>query len=409
MTRPSSRRRLAHAATIAASLGCTRVALGQCAYSYEVFPIPAGWSSTSPFELRDDGTVVGAFKYPGQIASHAFRWRADTGFEVLTGPPGVSDKRAIAIAANGLIAGDGHAAGTPPDSTQLVIWYDGTSSWVPNLGGGLYVSVDDAAGDGYVVGHYSVSGGTLPFIWHDGAFVPLPPEIASMYGCVLGINESLGITGYHVDYARRIPQHAFVGSLSHIVDLPDIEGVFNPEPYDVTRSGHCALTAYTATYLRRGYFWNGSSFEFIGLLPTATYSRAFDINEVDQIVGESGVPSSTNRRGVLWQSGHLYDMNSLAVLPPGATIKSCSKISDDGTILATTPLQPSGAIDCILRPMTLDAADVTLDCRVNADDLMCVLGNWGPRAQAFVPRADLDGDGMIGPSDLAIVLGAWTP
>jgi hypothetical protein len=49
--------------------------------------------------------------------------------------------------------------------------------------------------------------------------------------------------------------------------------------------------------------------------------------------------------------------------------------------------------------------DVNADGSVDASDLAVVLGAWGT-ADA---TADLDGNGAVGGSDLAIVLGAWGP
>ncbi len=49
-------------------------------------------------------------------------------------------------------------------------------------------------------------------------------------------------------------------------------------------------------------------------------------------------------------------------------------------------------------------ADLNGDGAVDASDLAIVLGAWGSTAE---PAADLDGNGAVDASDLAVVLGAW--
>ncbi len=51
-------------------------------------------------------------------------------------------------------------------------------------------------------------------------------------------------------------------------------------------------------------------------------------------------------------------------------------------------------------------ADLDGDGSVGASDLAVLLGNWGPCPDC---PADLDGDGAVGPFDLALLLGDWGP
>jgi hypothetical protein len=64
------------------------------------------------------------------------------------------------------------------------------------------------------------------------------------------------------------------------------------------------------------------------------------------------------------------------------------------------------AIDDILfaPPIDLGPGDIDGDGAVNGSDLAILLGDWGPGKSP----ADLNGDGNVDATDLAIVLGAWT-
>lgn len=61
-------------------------------------------------------------------------------------------------------------------------------------------------------------------------------------------------------------------------------------------------------------------------------------------------------------------------------------------------------------PPSNEPADLDGDGSVNGTDLALVLGAWGDTWQAPEPpiAADLDGDGIVGGADIAMILGAWT-
>ena len=57
-----------------------------------------------------------------------------------------------------------------------------------------------------------------------------------------------------------------------------------------------------------------------------------------------------------------------------------------------------------LRRLGLAEGDIDGDGAVNGSDLAILLGDWGPGKSA----ADLNGDGKVDATDLALVLGSWT-
>ena len=58
---------------------------------------------------------------------------------------------------------------------------------------------------------------------------------------------------------------------------------------------------------------------------------------------------------------------------------------------------------CDIHPAACCIADLDGDGVVGGSDLSMVLGGWGTSD----PQADLDGNGIVQGADLAIVLGAW--
>ena len=63
-------------------------------------------------------------------------------------------------------------------------------------------------------------------------------------------------------------------------------------------------------------------------------------------------------------------------------------------------------IQAVIMPLLPCPADFNGDGIVGPFDLATLLGNWGPNPGH---PADLDGDGVVGPFDLAILLGNWGP
>ncbi len=62
----------------------------------------------------------------------------------------------------------------------------------------------------------------------------------------------------------------------------------------------------------------------------------------------------------------------------------------------------------LVEMWTLHApADFDGDGSVGASDLAVLLGSWGPCPKEGECPADLNGDGNVGPEDLAILLGSW--
>ena len=82
-------------------------------------------------------------------------------------------------------------------------------------------------------------------------------------------------------------------------------------------------------------------------------------------------------------------------------------MSNDGYTIVGTARTPNGIQGFILdlpRPQTCPG-DLDGDGVVGPVDLSILLGAWGTDSS----QADLDGDGIVGPTDLALLLSDWGP
>ncbi|MFO0826928.1 MAG: hypothetical protein U0572_02170 [Phycisphaerales bacterium] len=388
------------------------IALAQCAYTTTVLIKPPGWSSIEVLDLDDSGAVVGFFKYTGVYQHYPFRWTSSSGFEVLSGPTGVTQRAARAVVSGVLIAGDGHGSGYPTDTYQLVVWTSSGAVLVPPFAPTYLVDVHAAVATGLVVGGQGDGAvGLKPFAWRDGTYLALPNGLSDGVGVINSATIDDGVCGWYSAFLSGSLQYPFLGSLSGIALLPLIDGLVLPEATCMNRCGHAVVTARTPTPPNKwhSYFWNGAAYQEIAMLPGVDSLSAWRMNEVDQTVGVAILaPPLSGYPPILWMNGTTYDLKSLTDAAPNASFSFARAINNNGVILVDGSQGATGG-GFLLTPVTRDDADITLDCHVDYRDLMKVIDQWGPTANAFVPRADLDHDGMIGASDLAIVLGAWSP
>ncbi len=107
--------------------------------------------------------------------------------------------------------------------------------------------------------------------------------------------------------------------------------------------------------------------------------------------------------------GPLFDNPDYMVGARPFAIASADLDGDgDGDLVTATYIDATISVllnrghDCVENPGDLDG-----DGSVGPFDLAILLGNWGPCANCDNCPADLDDDCNVGPADLAILLGHW--
>jgi hypothetical protein len=88
----------------------------------------------------------------------------------------------------------------------------------------------------------------------------------------------------------------------------------------------------------------------------------------------------------------------------GLHIKVAAAINSSGQIAATADSQGSPNVGVLLTPVARPVGDINGNCRVDVDDLLMLLFDWG----ATGSPADLDGDGVVGVRDFLALLADWT-
>ena len=135
-----------------------------------------------------------------------------------------------------------------------------------------------------------------------------------------------------------------------------------------------------------GFDFSSSKITLLALLGEEMVASTFI--HPDTVLGESSGGSFTFGAGIIELSGVAFDSLVLFNNGPGPF----------GTVRV--------ALDNIILQENTCPTDLTGDGVVGPQDLAQLLGNWGPNPGH---PADFDGDGLIGPADLAQLLGTWGP
>lgn len=140
-------------------------------------------------------------------------------------------------------------------------------------------------------------------IWHDGTVTNLgigPPAFGRAWNTPTAINNRGAVVGF-ANTAGGDP------------------GALHPEAFLWTRDGGVTK---------------------LGFLPGDTFSFANGINDRGQVVGLSGGGAS-GTRGVIWQNGHMIDLNSLVLRGSHLYLTAANDINDRGAITGQAKLEGS--------------------------------------------------------------------
>ena len=301
----------------------------------------------------------------GQGEGQGFLYRISTG-QLTILPPGVPPDIGTcsvnAINSRNVVCGTRTITGAPDFKTSAFIWTPQDGFTDLGLINGQSTSASDINDGNAVAGTMIVSNTQHPFLWKAREFIDAG-SLAGIGSTVpLSVNNSSQIVGY-----GGVP----------------MDGA---PPWGVNRP----------------FVWSGGSFTQLSILPAHLHGFAQDSNNAGLIVGHSR-PQTGPDHAVLWWNGQLRELNELIDNESSFAV-AAYEILEDGRILASG-YNGNTISALILAPSNPPFGDINSDCRVNVNDLLRVINDWG---QVTSP-ADLDRDGLVGLSDLVIVVTHWAP
>jgi len=296
------------------------------------------------------------------------------------------------INASGQVVGDSAGRGW--------LWTDGVRTDIGSLDGTSHgwcvaFAINDS---GQIVGEsrtvlYQLHG----FLWQDGMMTDLGTLVGST-SRAFGINNATQVVGRSSSTAG--PQHAFLWQGGAITDLGTLAAEDWSQGYDINDAGQgvgwsgapsvdfravlwedgvvtnlgtlggnkseafgitesASVVGYSRTDAdeQHAFLWQDGAMTDLGTLTGATDSRAWDINEAGQVVGDSG------GRAFLWQGGAMIDLNDLIDPGAGWVLTVAYGINDAGQIVGggTSASAGGGSRAFLLNPPSTYTLTITIE------------------------------------------------
>jgi probable HAF family extracellular repeat protein len=150
------------------------------------------------------------------------------------------------------------------------------------------------------------------------------------------INDQLTVVGSLQNPQDLRFTQAFKWSDKKLELLQSLGGAYSSASA-VNASGKVVGSAQISSGEKHAVLWRTKQPRDLGLLAQGNYSRARDINDKDEIVGEANLVANGKPQAFLWRAGKMQQLPNL----PGGTICSAQAINNSGAIIGSCDL-PSG-------------------------------------------------------------------
>jgi probable HAF family extracellular repeat protein len=271
-----------------------------------------GGESSCALAINERGQVVGwAETVSGQ--RHAVLW--DHGEVLDLGLlPGAARSEAWDINDEGLIVGV--AVAHPERTERAFVWHDGKVTELQSLAGPRGLASASAVNSrGQIVGGSSTGPGPSVSDYHAVRWEgDRPTDLGTLpeglESHAWDINDAAQVVGaaQNGDGVER----AVLWSDGRILDLGTLDGIESVASA-INERGWIAGTARTSDGSSHAFLWRDGVMSDLGALPGGRHSRAYDLNDVGQIVGSATRLSARGPQdcAAIWCDGQLADLNDL--------------------------------------------------------------------------------------------------
>ncbi len=386
---------------------------------YEITAVIVGpcgndFSPTTGHGINADDVVTGYYAVCALGPETPFIWTEQGGLVNIPMPAGFSRGRAFGIDGP-LAVGFAEISNDDGLGRQAFIYNidSGGLEFVPQPDGGDYTELL-AISNGRAVGNWGniVQGkpAVEAFIWEDGVFTSLAPDLGSSVSRADGISSVGMVTGWMGENAPAFDGNAYVWHEGEVTKLTVIPEGFSSEGLAINEHGDVAglgrlIDPDTGEAAWHAFGYIDGVMHRIEPLPGFTDGSGLAIS-ADGMVGGYSSPGA---EAFLWHQGKTVRLGDLIDPGAGMELDIVKEIRPDGTILCDGLQDVQGAADknvtVILTPVFPPLGDLDDDGVVGSSDLIILLGAWGRCRGDCI--ADLDGDGAVGTTDLILLLGNW--
>lgn len=396
---------------VGVTLAVTGTAGAQCHYEYTIIPYPTcGGDSVggTGLAINEHGVVAG--KVCGGCFcdyDRPYRWSSDTGFDLLPSLPGAFDGAATGISDDGIIVG--YIDFVDDDMHSIAFRWNGRAYEFVIPPETSWSTASRTRSGRFLAGSISGGDGTrLPMIEFDDAIHVLEPLFGES-GTTNYVNQHGHFVGWMGDSLASVNAFPFVATdPSTVTLLPRPEDAHAATALAMNNDDQCVVLAYfddpdSTQNLRQSWLFMDGEYRELPRLPGHELTTVRAINEHGVMVGTSQ-ESHTDifRRAVIWRNGEVIDLNDLIAFDVGIyMLRDAHDINDRGQILCETITD----LTVVLTPVDVPLGDVDCDGVVGPSDLTMVLEHWGT---CMGCASDLNHDQDVGVADLLSILGNWS-
>jgi probable HAF family extracellular repeat protein len=278
------------------------------------------------------------------------------------------------------------------------LWQNGRILSMGAIPGSEVCVAQDINDQGVAIGtcNSDFVGSSRAFIWtqQSGLKVLIPAQHNEDYTAE-ALNEKLEVVGSYYDGLRGFA-YLWINDSQTPLD--------GDYAYDINSAGQIVGSQSQGPNMVAVVWHRGVAAE-LGTLG-GPVSVAYGISQDGSIVGTSSTKAGAFHAFV-YTSGVMKDLNSLISSDAGWILQEARAVNDQHEIVGSG-VSPNGQTHgFLLRP--IGPGDLNGDGQVGPADLAQLLATWGQCPTPPEPcPADLTGDGAVGPADLAQLLAHWS-